>query len=124
MEEEMGTMNSAEWRKWLEGGKDIARSCADSYGRALIDEMRGELPELTGTPKQVNWAEDIRGDMLAAVAMEGALRAYKTKNIDKSFAQVEMVVRHLMTHTTARWWIDSRMDPLLMLEMAAKELSK
>lgn len=52
------------------------------------------LPVLTGTAKQVGWADDIRGKYASAVTAAG-----KTELLDE-----------VRRHPEARWWIDNRYE--------------
>lgn len=70
------------------------------------------LPALTGTPKQVAWAEDIRRKQLAEVAgyiaqtrEQGTRQPEKAAMFDALIAAVEA---DIPTRTDASWWIDNQ----------------
>lgn len=54
-----------------------------------------DLPELTGTPKQVAWANTIRGQFIALLQKEEGVRM-----------DVALIIIRL--YTSASWWIDNR----------------
>ena len=56
---------------------------------------------LEGSPKQIAWAEDIRGETMDAIA------ALKTRPDDEA-ARKGRVVAYLGGITSAEWWIDQR----------------
>lgn len=84
--------------------------------------MHSELPELTGTEKQIAWAEDIRRDAitegersyrtwmddlnatLARTDIDDARRVKTQQRIDAAQRGWDM----LHTKTSAAWWIDNR----------------
>lgn len=69
----------------------------------------GEMPALTGTPKQIRWAEDIRREALVKLAefME------TSKRQPKNPAETPIAM-WLRSHTEARWYIDGHDDfPLI-----------
>lgn len=75
-----------------------------------------ELPKLTGSPKQVAWAEDLRRDGITKIGRhyhDPALR--------------DLVIAALQRHTDAKWWIDTRYlwsrGPLDLLRLRRKALT-
>lgn len=76
------------------------------------------LPALTGTPKQIAWAEKIRPAKIAEIEANIAdLRAYLTKtgifgvSDPAQRAEIEAGIAEreaLITKTSAAWWIDRR----------------
>lgn len=86
-----------------------ARVCADCYreqarqaDQQLIDAVNAEvsLPELIGTPKQVEWAEAIRA------------KAYNAFKVTLACAPdndtMKRKVDAIMANQSAKWWIDNR----------------
>lgn len=72
------------------------------YVNCMSDEMTQQAmtddwPELTGSPKQVTWAEDIRRDGIAKIGRhyhDPALR--------------DLLIAALQRQVDAKWWIDTR----------------
>lgn len=85
-----------------------------------------EMPALTGTPKQVAWAQDIRKDMCARDVterlnnlMRKALHEGKAdlahQQAPGAAARLTAIVGALLdARTEARWWIDNRLSDLQM----------
>jgi len=67
---------------------------AEENARALGQAKILELPELTGTPKQVAWATTIR-----AKALEG---------LEKELAKPNLAPQIVAVETSAKWWIENR----------------
>jgi len=63
-----------------------------------------EMPELTGTPKQVQWANTIRADTIKAIAER------KDEYVNKrEISEFDEIFGHLVSDfRNASWWIDSR----------------
>ena len=78
-----------------------------------------EYPELTGTPKQVAWANDIREKMVEGMkqALEHRiymLRKYHSEQVSKEMIEkfqkenLELLKYMVETKTSAKWYIDNR----------------
>lgn len=70
------------------------------------------LPPLTGSPKQIPWAEKIRteivayiDELIAKTRAAAAADPSKTAQYDVLIAAVEA---HIQTLTSAGWWLDNR----------------
>lgn len=70
------------------------------------DHLYGILPDLHGTPKQVDWALSIRRNLL------GNLGEATARKLDPRQAPdtLTAVTRELAAQATAAWWIDHRID--------------
>lgn len=95
-----------------------SRPCEDCW-RAEQDRQRQEanaaaaesnqaagLPTLTGSPKQIAWAETIRARALAAI--DARFAAARAKGNDVSVAERKTAI--LVTMTASDWWIEHRND--------------
>ena len=82
---------------WLE-----SQLCAECRARegAAQGAAKG-WAALEGSPKQVAWAEDIRGETMDAIA------ALKTRTDDEA-ARKDRVIAYLGRIASAEWWIDNR----------------
>lgn len=74
--------------------------------------VEGDLPELTGSPKQIKWAEDIRDEYIGKYQVEVA---FKLSNGGRGQGDVkgcapvlEAVANVTNAHLEAKWWIDNR----------------
>ena len=82
---------------WLE-----SQLCAECRARegAAQGAAKG-WAALEGSPKQIAWAEDLRGETMDAIA------ALKTRTDDEA-ARKDRVIAYLGGITSAEWWIDNR----------------
>lgn len=74
------------------------RACWDAAQAAKAHEAG--LPELTGTPKQIAWANGIRNRILAEA--DSCIKAHP------DWPDTDKWLTELKKETTARWWIDHR----------------
>lgn len=65
------------------------------------------MRKLTGSEKQVAWAEDIREKMFAG-AVEALKKSYKEGNTPEGIGFMEKVIRDIQDITSAKWFIDNR----------------
>ena len=88
---------------------------AETAAAAAVAAAQG-LPALTGSPKQVAWAESLRREKLARIdaALAGAALTAEEK------AEADRVVAKVRAQAEARYWIDHRDIPVHMVlaEMA------
>ena len=74
--------------------------------------VEGDLPELTGSPKQIKWAEDIRDEYIGKYQKEVAFKLSndgRGKGDVKGCAPVlEAVASVANAHSESKWWIDNR----------------
>lgn len=68
------------------------------------------MTTLTGTERQITWAEDIRAKALAparVAEIEAMIAAYSVKQPAAS-AAVRKALEIVTAETSAAWWIDNR----------------
>lgn len=119
--------NQCEWERWCSAR--LCRDCdrtAQSVSDAAGNRILG-LPPLTGSEKQIAWAESIRSAAmksplnnpilapLTADVVRKIKSAYPTITLDRieeGRGVIEQAMadarNHLETETSARWWIDNR----------------
>ena len=109
------------WRK-----KQDARN-AEAALAASCDAAASGLPELTGSPKQIAWAETIRAKMLAdlkpilvsAKAKQSLAEQGRIALDDPRYAQLQAAIdaqaASYRMQASAKWWIDHREDSLYSL---------
>jgi len=68
------------------------------------------LPPLTGTPKQVSWAESIRAEILSGEDEVRARIAAPNAPADQ-VAWAEKALERIRNQTSAAWWVEHRHDP-------------
>lgn len=69
------------------------------------------LPALTGSAKQVEWAQRIRIEGLKAVdqfVADTRVRAEKAGQVAAFEAQIAPMIAKVRAQTSASWWIDNR----------------
>lgn len=79
---------------------DKAEKYAELTAQAAEKAVAENLPELTGTEKQINWALTIRAEKLAEVD------SFKVKGLKDVEAQA--IKNVLASNTEAKFWIDNR----------------
>ena len=97
-----------------------SRLCPDCY-RAQQTEQAADhaeaagLPKLTGSDKQIAWAETIRSKKLAEIAQQradfealGLRKGATPENIAAGMAQFDAVAAKVTVQADARFWIDNR----------------
>lgn len=75
------------------------------------------MTQLTGTEKQIEWAEQIRTKTLAAVRVaevETMITTYATKQ-PAAAAAVRKALDIVTAEASAAWWIDNRDQTLKLL---------
>lgn len=107
----------SERRSYIEwaakSGSCAACAQAEKAGADLATEAEYDLPELTGSDKQVAWARKIRADLFRRIAEELTIRranAIKTGKAAEYDERTGRMMRLLATETAARWWIDHKDD--------------
>lgn len=98
------------------------RACWDAAQAAQAKEAG--LPDLTGSPKQIAWANGIRNRILAEAA-----HCIETH---PDWPDVDKWLAELKKETSARWWIDHRdahaaildPDPWMAAQVKAAEPTK
>ena len=126
------------WEKWAVSYYDECDDCKqkrreDTAAQLAAEAKEAGLPELTGTPKQLVWAEQLRAtfadnadkfidetnETLRILRHRIEIRTAKGKEVDdllpkeKELAQflpIIPVVKNYLLHskTDASWWIDTR----------------
>ncbi len=65
------------------------------------------LPELTGTPKQIAWAESIRAEKIAE--LDGIMKPDAANGeYPEIYAQCMDIINAVKNQTSASYWIDNR----------------
>ena len=108
-----GKTRDREWRL----ARETEKLCYECWQKELKEEREKEnqeaaeaakemyLPELTGTEKQIAWAETIRQKMLADID------EFIFRNVNKeqrNAPKLREAIEHIKSKTEARWWIDNR----------------
>lgn len=127
----VGPISQREWR--LEN-VEPQKLCSECYHAELARRREEEnreaaeaakemsLPALTGTEKQIAWAETVRQQLLGALDEF----VYTRSRLDAKDPKVMEALEQIRSKTEARWWIDHRGIDLpsefrALLQEAAKE---
>lgn len=98
---------------WLE-----AQVCAECRAAEATEASKAAgMTALTGSAKQIAWAEDIRGKTMDAIA------ALKTRTDDEA-AHKDRVIAYLSGITSAEWWIDNRFAGKGMIRRAIEHAAE
>ena len=89
------------------------RECRDKATAATVAAASADLPALTGSDKQIEWANKIRADLLADLtAVRTILDARAAKNpgpdADELLAVADKAIAAITAKAHARFWIDNR----------------
>ena len=125
------THEAAEFEAWAARNIDICDDCANADLAARNADAG--LPALTGSPKQIAWAESIRADRLDKVrqsldkAMDSVVRVLSGYDgasiIADHKALYAEVTAHIAAKADARWWIDHRQtDGCNLFREAVREM--
>lgn len=90
---------------WLE-----TQMCPDCAAKARAealkaDESANDLPELVGTPKQVEWAMIIRHRIIENNYL---LDDLNREPYNEGERKMQIAITELLTETSAKWWIENR----------------
>lgn len=113
---------------WLAGSP-----CTDCWKKGQDEQLAAEakaaaeanadLPGLTGSEKQIAWAETIRAKANASITQS---REFTLQNAAKNPQIAEIasgIINDLMAKTDSRYWIDNR-DIIFDLKWVASETEK
>ena len=103
------TREAEEWKAWAARTFDICPACEDKQQEEKVARLAEEakasgLPDLTGSPKQIAWAEQIRANKEKEIGeyLEQAKVACDAERIER-------VLRYIRQNMAkASWWIDNR----------------
>ena len=102
------------------------RACHNEQQTAKVEAAARapDLPALTGTPKQISWATDLRykalsgvGHYLTYVLTNDRGRRSSAHEMALFEAKLERALEPLIARREAAWWIDHRdLEPVSLLE--------
>ncbi len=93
--------------QWLEES-GLCPACYRAKKEAEAAELFGELPPLTGSPKQVAWAEKLRRG--AIIELQKEVEHANSQEFREYLIAVSR--RILSERTEAKWWIDNKVNGL------------
>jgi len=86
--------------------RDAAR--ATKSAESASANAVGGMPTLTGTPKQIAWAETLRAEVAAKLLPLRAQIAERADGNPRVARAMVAAIDGVMAHTDAKWWIDQR----------------
>jgi hypothetical protein len=117
----IGKHSYREWRlARLRAGECLECYKSRTHQVAVQVSAELELPPLSGSEKQVVWAETLRIRKIADIEKEAVSLSDENpfdedeKN-DEYHRQVLLAVDHILEQKTARWWIDNRDESAVSL---------
>ena len=93
-------------KRQMEEIDGILRFGFDRDGNELVMEFK-DFPALTGSDKQVKWAEDIRSRFYADI--NRVMKECVARNDVNNFGGFRQRGEENLRQTSASWWIDNRM---------------
>ena len=106
-----------EWKEWAEGYFDTCNDCyqaekeekENKKHQEMVDEY--SLPDLSGTEKQIAWANKIRDEKIEG-CVQFLSRLDTEAKTKENYVEVEQYTQRFESlkdqNTTARFWIDNR----------------
>lgn len=120
------TREADSWKSWAERTFDICPACEDKQQEEKVARLAEEakasgLLELTGSPKQIAWAEQIRADQMKKI--DAYLEQAKVACDAETLKRIENVLSYILQHkANAGWWIDNRKDsPAILIRNNFRE---
>ena len=106
------------WKTENEAKKLAEREKQSAKDAETVQECPWILPNLTGTEKQVKWANDIRNNLLAQMISKkvnfGAIESAAKDELPPDVGNREKLVKtsiefmEAIYNDSAKWWIDNR----------------
>ena len=109
--------DARDFEKWAAENIDECPECREKRIAAEHDEqarISAEAakskgwPELTGSEKQISWANTIRETHLSEIIEKIEKEKSRMGDKYKGYALASAAVNAMLTHTKASWWIDNR----------------
>ena len=120
------TREADSWKSWAERTFDICPACEDRQyeekaARLAEAAKASGLPELTGSPKQISWAEQIRADQMKKI--DAYWEQAKVACDAETLKRIEHVLGYIRQHKAkASWWIDNRnLGPAILIRNNFRE---
>ncbi len=99
--------------EWM--GRDFCPECRAK--KAAEQSAAAGLPELTGSPKQIAWAQTVRDQLMisGAAVLEQFKTRIKIESDHDVYVRCEQVWHEYISETRAGVWIDRRNDDLMVV---------
>ena len=120
------TREADSWKSWAERTFDICPACEDRQyeekaARLAEAAKASGMPELTGSPKQIAWAEQIRASKAKEIGEY--LEQAKVACDAETLKRIEHVLGYIRQNMAkASWWIDNRnIGPAILIRNNFRE---
>lgn len=120
------TREADSWKAWAAQTFDICPACEDKQlaektARLAAEAKASGMPELTGSPKQIAWAEQIRAGKMKEIGEY--LEQAKVACDAETLKRIEHVLGHIRQNMAkASWWIDNRnLGPAILIRNNFRE---
>ena len=128
---------ASSWVAWAEKNITVCDECLYAERKTEADDISRRaasagLPELTGSEKQITWAQQIRYDFAEAVTRfwqdveDGKCGDTTNEQTQSSIERTKKVLNYIfVSKTSASWWIDNRgMDVRTAIRRNFKDAEK
>lgn len=125
------------WVEWAEKNITVCDECLYTERKAKADDISRRaasagLPELTGSEKQITWAQQIRYEFADVVTRfwqdveDGKCGDITSEQTQASIKRTKNVLNYIfVSKTSASWWIDNRgMDVRTAIRRNFKDAEK
>lgn len=90
------------WESWVSSNITVCDECRKKEHEEAVSEKRAGLVKLSGSEKQVAWAENIRDRFVDGIADA-------ISSTDEEFIPLlNQVINYTKSITSASWWINHR----------------
>lgn len=120
------TREADSWKAWAAQTFDICPVCEDKQlaektARLAAEAKASGMPELTGSPKQIAWAEQIRAGKMKEIGEY--LEQAKVACDAETLKRIEHVLGYIRQNMAkASWWIDNRnLGPAILIRNNFRE---
>jgi len=102
-----GSSREREWRLT----RLASEPCLECRNKAAAEANRQQgLPALTGTERQIRWAESIRQKLLQDLDKQVQLWLTHGRLSEADRAELDAAVKYIREQSSASWWIDRRLE--------------
>lgn len=103
----------------------VAKERAESSAKAAEQAKASGLPSLTGSPKQIAWAETIRAEKMAEMRqLLDLINEHPVPVEARILAAIHSLHEELQAQSASRWWIDNRGESVKDMVRARLDLLK
>ena len=99
----------------------LAKKRAEEAAAAAEKNAENGLPSLSGTEKQVAWAEQIRAQAVETMSAQADQSRQNSRAPENAIRSLDLGMQKILANTSAAWWIENRSMILTMYQRACRE---